>query len=146
MGLVSNPIKVSFGSFEAGLSMGKLWRGGFRIKILGQPFRDLAEVIQRPGQVVTREEKGSNVDFDHSLGRAVNKIREALRGDVDNPRFVETLTRRGYKFIAPVTVLETRASTPVAHVLRAPRRPLRNFQDGAVGRRACLMRANLFPL
>ncbi|WP_035355842.1 winged helix-turn-helix domain-containing protein [Edaphobacter aggregans] len=109
----SNPVRVAFGTFEADLSTGELWRGGFRIKIQGQPFRVLAELVQRPGQVVTREklqervwEKGTNVDFDHSLGTAINKIREALGDNADNPRFVETLPRRGYRFIAPVTVLD----------------------------------------
>jgi Tol biopolymer transport system component/DNA-binding winged helix-turn-helix (wHTH) protein len=121
MGQLSNPIRVAFGTFEADLSTGELWRGGFRIKIQGQPFRVLAELVQRPGQVVTREElqervweKGTNVDFDHSLGTAINKIREALGDNADNPRFVETLTRRGYRFIAPVTVLDTPPVAPVA--------------------------------
>lgn len=118
---VSNPVRVAFGTFEADLSTGELWRGGFRIKLQGQPFRVLAELIQRPGQVITREElqeriwdKGTNVDFDHSLGTAINKIREALGDNADNPRFVETLTRRGYRFIAPVTVLDAPAAAPVS--------------------------------
>ena len=121
MGQVSNPLRVAFGTFEADLSTGELWRGGFRIKIQGQPFKVLAELVQRPGQVVTREElqervweKGTNVDFDHSLGTAINKIREALGDNADNPRFVETLTRRGYRFIAPVTVLDSLPVAPVA--------------------------------
>jgi len=111
---VSNPVRVAFGTFEADLSTGPLWRGGFRIKLQGQPFRVLSELIQRAGQVVTGEElqeriweKGANVDFDYSLGTAIHKIREALGDNADNPRFVETLTRRGYRFIAPVTMLDT---------------------------------------
>jgi Tol biopolymer transport system component/DNA-binding winged helix-turn-helix (wHTH) protein len=117
---VSNSVRVGFGTFEADLSTGELWRGGFRIKIQGQPFRVLAELIQRAGQVVTREElqelvweKGTNVDFDHSLGTAINKIREALGDNAENPRFVETLPRRGYRFIAPVTLLDTPQPPPV---------------------------------
>ncbi|MDE1175693.1 MAG: winged helix-turn-helix domain-containing protein [Edaphobacter sp.] len=117
---VSNPVRVAFGTFEADLSSGELWRGGFRIKLQGQPFRVLAELVQRPGQVITREElqervwdPGTNVDFDHSLGTAINKIREALGDNADNPRFVETLTRRGYRFIAPVTLLDTPSPAPV---------------------------------
>lgn len=117
---VSNSVRVAFGTFEADLSSGELWRGGFRIKLQGQPFRVLAELVQRPGQVITREElqeriwdKGTNVDFDHSLGTAINKIREALGDNAENPRFVETLTRRGYRFIAPVTVLDPPATNPV---------------------------------
>lgn len=125
---VTNSVRVAFGTFEADLSTGELWRGGFRIKLQGQPFRVLAELVQRPGQIVTREElqervweKGTNVDFDHSLGTAVNKIREALGDNAENPRFVETLTRRGYRFIAPVAVIEGPAApiplTPAVTIL-----------------------------
>lgn len=109
-----HPVRVAFGTFEADLSTGELWRGGFRIKLQGQPFRVLTELVYKAGHIVTREElqqkvwdKGTNVDFDHSLGTAINKIREALSDNAENPRFVETLPRRGYRFIAPVTVLET---------------------------------------
>lgn len=119
----TNSVRVAFGTFEADLSTGELWRGGFRIKLQGQPFRVLSELVQRPGQVVTREElqervweKGTNVDFDHSLGTAINKIREALGDNAENPRFVETLTRRGYRFIAPVTVVDAPPAAPVALV------------------------------
>jgi DNA-binding winged helix-turn-helix (wHTH) protein/Tol biopolymer transport system component len=112
MPLDSNPVRVSFGTFEADLSTGELWRGGFRIKLQSQPFRVLAELIRKAGHVVSREElqqkvwdRGTNVDFEHSLGTAINKIREALGDNAENPRYVETLTRRGYRFIAPVTVL-----------------------------------------
>jgi Tol biopolymer transport system component/DNA-binding winged helix-turn-helix (wHTH) protein len=111
-----HPVRVAFGTFEADLSTGELWRGGFRIKLQGQPFRVLTELVHHAGHVVTREElqqrvwdKGTNVDFDHSLGTAINKIREALNDSAENPRFVETLPRRGYRFIAPVTVLEAHA-------------------------------------
>jgi Tol biopolymer transport system component/DNA-binding winged helix-turn-helix (wHTH) protein len=106
--------RVTFGVFEADLSTGEIWRGGFRIKLQSQPFRVLAALLQRAGQVVTREElqelvwgKSTTVDFDHSLATAINKIREALNDSAENPRFVETLARRGYRFIAPVTMPET---------------------------------------
>ena len=101
--------RIAFALFEANLSTGEIWRGGFRIKLQSQPFRVLAALLQRPGQIVTREElqelvwgKSTNVDFDHSLATAINKIREALNDSAENPRFVETLSRRGYRFIAPV--------------------------------------------
>lgn len=117
MNLSKNAVRVAFGTFEADLSTGELWRGGFRIKLQGQPFRVLAELVQHAGQVVTREElqqriwdRGTNVDFDHSLGTAINKIREALSDNAENPRFVETLPRRGYRFIAPVTTLDLPAA------------------------------------
>lgn len=118
-----HPSRVGFGTFEADLSTGELWRGGFRIKLQSQPFRVMTELIRRSGHVVTREElqakvwdKGTNVDFDHSLGTAINKIREALGDNAENPRFVETLPRRGYRFIAPLTILDTPDPAPPVHV------------------------------
>ena len=136
-----HPVRVGFGTFEADLSTGEIWRGGFRIKLQSQPFRVMAELIRRSGHVVTREElqlavweKGTNVDFDHSLGTAINKIREALGDNADNPRFVETLPRRGYRFIAPLTVLDEpllpsapkrRASATVRHRTK-PRSPAKS--------------------
>ena len=88
-------------------------KSGTRIRIQAQPFRILSILLERPGEVVTREEiqhrlwgNDTIVDFDHSLGTAINKIREALGDSAENPRFVETLARRGYRFIAPVTIPE----------------------------------------
>jgi Tol biopolymer transport system component/DNA-binding winged helix-turn-helix (wHTH) protein len=111
-GQVTNP-RLSFGLYEIDLQSGELWKAGFRIKLQGQPFKVLTALLERPGQVVTREElqsrlwgKDTVVDFDHSLGTAINKIREALGDSAENPRFIETLSRRGYRFIAPVGVLE----------------------------------------
>lgn len=106
--------KVSFGVFEADLQTGELRRAGIRIKIQSQPFKVLSILLERAGEVVTREElqqklwgDKTTVDFDHSLGTAINKIREALGDSADNPRFVETLARRGYRFIAPVSLVDT---------------------------------------
>jgi Tol biopolymer transport system component/DNA-binding winged helix-turn-helix (wHTH) protein len=103
--------KLTFGLYEADLQTGELWKAGFRIKLQTQPFKVLATLLERPGHVVTREElqerlwgKDTIVDFDHSLGTAINKIREALGDSAENPRFIETLSRRGYRFIAPVGV------------------------------------------
>lgn len=102
--------KLSFGLFEADLETGELWKAGRRIKLQSQPFKVLTALLEKPGSIVTREElqerlwgKDSVGDFDHSLGTAVNKIREALSDTADNPRFIETLARRGYRFIAPVS-------------------------------------------
>ncbi len=113
--------RVSFGLFEADLLSGELWKAGRRIKLQSQPFKVLSALLERPGEVVTREElqlrlwgRNTVVDFDHSLGTAINKIREALGDSADNPRFVETLARRGYRFIAPVTVLMERQAAEVA--------------------------------
>ena len=101
--------KLTFGLFEVDLDAGELWKAGFRVKLQSQPFKVLAALLEKPGHVVTREElqlrlwgKDTVVDFDHSLGSAINKIREALGDSAENPRFIETLSRRGYRFIAPV--------------------------------------------
>jgi Tol biopolymer transport system component/DNA-binding winged helix-turn-helix (wHTH) protein len=101
--------RLAFGLYEVDLSTGELWRAGHRIKLQSQPFKVLSVLLEHAGEVVTREElqfrlwgNDTIVDFDHSLATAINKIREALRDSADNPRFVETLARRGYRFIAPV--------------------------------------------
>jgi Tol biopolymer transport system component/DNA-binding winged helix-turn-helix (wHTH) protein len=117
-GQVSNA-RLSFGLYEIDLQTGELWKAGFRIKLQGQPFKVLTTLLEKPGQVVTREElqarlwgKDTVVDFDHSLGTAINKIREALGDSAENPRFIETLARRGYRFIAPVGVVEPLPEAP----------------------------------
>src|SRR5271156_6085585 len=107
---VESPSRVTFGLFEADLLSGELWKAGNRIKIQSQPFKVLSILLEHAGEIVSREElqlrlwgKDTIVDFDHSLGTAINKIREALGDSAENPRFVETLARRGYRFIAPGT-------------------------------------------
>lgn len=111
MPLTETKSRVCFALFEADLEAGQLWKAGYRIKLQSQPFKLLTVLLERPGQVISREElqtrlwgKDTTVDFDHSLGIAINKIREALGDSAENPRFVETLARRGYRFICPVTV------------------------------------------
>src|SRR5437588_12036279 len=101
---------LRFGVFEVDVRSGELRKQGVRIKLQEQPFQVLAVLLQRPGEVVTREELRSQnwppdtfVDFDNSLNTAINKLSEALGGSADNPRFIETLARRGYRLIAPVT-------------------------------------------
>lgn len=115
--------KAAFGLFEADLQSGELWKAGKRVKIQSQPFKVLVALLERPGEIVSREElqlrlwgKDTIVDFDHSLGTAINKIREALGDSADNPRFIETIARRGYRFIAPVGYPES--SGPVAVAVR----------------------------
>jgi TolB-like protein/DNA-binding winged helix-turn-helix (wHTH) protein/cytochrome c-type biogenesis protein CcmH/NrfG len=100
---------VHFGVFEADLRSGELRKHGLKVKIQEQPFRVLAMLLERPGHIVAREELRKKlwpaetfVDFEHGLNAAINKLREALGDSADNPRFVETLPRRGYRFIAPV--------------------------------------------
>jgi len=100
---------VQFGTFEADLRSGELRKQGKRIKIQEQPFHVLTVLLRHPGEVVTREElRNQNwppdtfVDFDNSLNTAINKLRDALGDSADSPRFIETLPRRGYRFIGSV--------------------------------------------
>jgi len=100
---------VRFGVFEADLVSGELRKNGTLIRLQEQPFQILALLLERPGELVTRDDLRSKlwradtfVDFDHSLNTAVNKLREALGDAASNPRFVQTVARRGYRFIAPV--------------------------------------------
>jgi DNA-binding winged helix-turn-helix (wHTH) protein len=103
-----SPRIVRFGAFEADLRTGELRKEGVKLKFSGQPFQVLAILLERPGDVVTREELQKRlwpdtfVDVDHNLNTAINKIREVLGDSAESPRFVETLSRRGYRFIAPV--------------------------------------------
>ena len=105
---VRPPRLVRFGTFEVDLPAGELRKGGVKLKLTGQPFQVLAILLERPGEVVTREELQKRlwpdtfVDVDHNLNTAINKIREVLGDSAESPRFVETLPRRGYRFIAPV--------------------------------------------
>lgn len=104
--------KVRFGVFEADLRSGELRKHGIRIHLQRQPFKILAALVERPGDLITREELRQRiwgpetvVDFDHSLGTAVNKLREALCDSADTPQFIETLAKRGFRFIAPVEAI-----------------------------------------
>ncbi len=119
---------LSFGVFEVDLRSGELRKQGVRIKLQEQPFHVLTVLLQRPGEVVTREElRNQNwpadtfVDFDNSLNTAINKLREALGDSADNPRFIETLPRRGYRFIAPVTGVDGTARGSASEVSAAAR-------------------------
>src|SRR6266849_8914932 len=100
---------VRFGPFEADLRAGELRKHGVKLKLVGQPFEVLAMLLERPGQLVTREELRARlwptdtfVDFDHGLNAAVNKLRDALSDSAEKPTYVETLPRRGYRFISSV--------------------------------------------
>src|SRR5262250_4021227 len=100
---------VRFGLFEVDLESQELRKSGIKIKIQDQPFQILALLLERPGQIVTRDEIQKRlwagdtfVDFDLGLNSAIKKLRQALGDESDNPRFVETLYRRGYRFLAPV--------------------------------------------
>jgi len=121
------PEILRFGVFEADLRAGELRKQGKRIKLQDQPFQVLTVLLQRPADVVTREElrrqiwpQDTFVDFDNSLNTAINKLREALGDSADSPRFIETLPRRGYRFVAPVnTVPQSKSSDRPAKWLLA---------------------------
>jgi cholera toxin transcriptional activator len=105
----SNSRVARFGVFELDLNAGELRKSGVKLRLQGQPFQVLALLLERAGDVVTREELQQKlwpadtfVDFDHSLNTAINKVREVLGDSASSPRYVETLARRGYRFIAPV--------------------------------------------
>ena len=101
--------RLRFGAYEVDLHTHELWKHGTRVKLVGQPFEILAVLVKRPGQLVTREELRTQlwpgdtfVDFNHGLNAAVNKLRDALCDSADDPKYIETLPRRGYRFIATV--------------------------------------------
>jgi eukaryotic-like serine/threonine-protein kinase len=114
---------VRFGAYQADLQNGELRKNGIRLRLQGQPFQVLSLLLKRPGEVVTREELRRSVwptdtfvDFDHALNTAVKKVRNVLGDDADNPRFVETVPRRGYRFIAPVSSNGALAGLPAPSV------------------------------
>jgi cholera toxin transcriptional activator len=103
------PMRYRFGGFEADPATGELRRRGLRVKLHAQPFQVLCLLLARPGEVLTREEiskelwpDGTFVDYEHGVNSAVNRLREALGDKAGSPRFIETLARRGYRFVAPV--------------------------------------------
>src|SRR5215470_12240936 len=109
---------IRFSIFELDLKAGELRRNGTKVKIQEQPFQILAALLERPGEVVTREELRSRlwpadtfVDFDHGLNAAIKRLRDALGESAETPVFVETMARRGYRFIGNV---EMPAATPSA--------------------------------
>ena len=127
---MGDPSPVRFGAFELDLRTGELRKHGIRLKLQDQPFQVLRALVERPGELVTREEirrriwaDGTFVDFDQSLNRAVNKVREALGDTAENPRYIETMARRGYRFIAPVEGAP-KPEARTAPLTTAARRPL----------------------
>ena len=108
--------RYRFGIFEADPTTGELRRQGVRVKLNTQPFQLLCLLLDRPGQLLTREEicrelwpNDTFVDYEHGVNSAINRIREALGDTASSPRFVETLARRGYRFVAPVERVENGA-------------------------------------
>jgi DNA-binding winged helix-turn-helix (wHTH) protein/WD40 repeat protein len=117
---------VRFGVFEADLQTGELRKNGLKVPLQDQPFQVCAILLENSGKLVTREElrlrvwpEDTFVDFDHALNTAITKIRMALGDEADNPRFVETLPRRGYRFVAPVDKPGPQAPIPSGPAIEA---------------------------
>ena len=110
-------LAVRFGLFDVDMIHGIVTRQGTRLRLQDQPFRILTILLQRPGEIVTREElrqalwqEGTHVNFDGSLNAALKKLRSCLQDDAENPRFIETVPRQGYRFLAPVHQIYARAA------------------------------------
>src|SRR5215831_10860855 len=126
-----------FGQFEIDLSTGELRKNGLRVHIQDQPLRILAALLERPGELVTREELREHlwpadtfVNFERSLNAAVAKLRQVLADSAEQPRYVETVARRGYRFIAPVEAGPQLVKNPAP-----PLHPVANEAGGAVSKR-----------
>src|SRR6187455_3167871 len=127
---------LRFASFELDCRSRELRDGARLVRLQDQPFEILRLMLERPGDVVTREElqqrlwpDGTFVDFEHSLNAAVKRLRAALGDDADNPRFVETLPRRGYRFIAPLQRAETESAARAGSCPRLAVLPFSNLSD-----------------
>ena len=124
-----------FAAYEADPESGELRKSGVRLRVQEQPFQVLLVMLERPREIITREELRQKlwpadtfVDFDHSLNTVINKLREALSDSASNPRFIETLARRGYRFLAPVEFVQNRtaladASKPGPAPVTSPEQP-----------------------
>src|SRR5437660_3730486 len=120
MGTVS---KYKFDDFEADLRAAELRRGGARLKLQMQPFQVLVALLERPKEVVTREElrlrlwpQDTFVDFDHGLNTAMVKLRDVLGDSAGNPKYVETIAKRGYRFLGNAEAILDQAAAPVTPV------------------------------
>ena len=131
MRVVAQPAeRVRFDSFEASLDTGELRKHGVRVKLHDQPFQILAMLVARPGEMVTREEiqrrlwpSGTFVDFENGMNRAVNRLRDALGDSAEHPKFIETIPRRGYRFLVPVERLNGHTALVAEQKTEPPARP-----------------------
>ena len=129
---------IRFGTFELDVRAGELRKQGVRIKLQEQPLRILEMLVAHPGELVTREELRGRlwpseafVDFDHSLNKAINKLREAVGDSAEAPRFIETVPKRGYRFLQPMTSAVPDASIAVLPFLNLTSDPENElFADG----------------
>jgi DNA-binding winged helix-turn-helix (wHTH) protein len=127
--------RFRFGIFEADPRTGELTKSGKRVRLQEQPFQLLTMLLEKPGELVVREELRARlwpktiVDFDHGLNKAISKVRDALGDSADNPRFIETVASRGYRFLADVAVVldgqqDTAAGDPSREISAAPNTPV----------------------
>src|SRR5689334_20622839 len=137
--------RLRFGVFEVDLRAREIRKHGMRLRIQGQPFAVLAMLLESPATVVTREELQKRlwstdtfVNFDHGLNKAINKLREVLGDSAENPRFVETVSRQGYRFLADVQEIEEvpalrppAASAPELREIPAVRPPLVKVEESS---------------
>lgn len=135
---------VRFGTFEVSFRTGELRKRGLRIALQEQPLRILTALLERPNEVVSREDlcqrlwpKGTFVDFEHSLNAAVRRLRLTLGDDAEMPRFIETVHKRGYRFLAPNRRGTAASPATLAHIVRKRARlavlpfgPSGGFTDG----------------
>ncbi len=146
----SNPLRAifRFGAYEVDSRTGELRKNGMRIRCQEQPIQVLVALLERPGELLTREElrqrvwpEDTFVDFDHALNTAVKKIRAALNDEADSPRYLETVPRRGYRFIAPVQTEMTPARNP--EELPAEKLEVPETHRPSINRRVILLAATL---
>lgn len=130
------PFILRFGVFEADLRSGELRKRGAQIKLQYQPFQILVALLNRPGELVTREELRQQlwpadtfVDFDHSLNAAIKRLRDALGESADSPNLIETLPRRGYRFLGSVTAVDVHSPQSDGQTAVAPERPAAHAVD-----------------
>ncbi len=142
--------QLQFGVFTVHLRAGELRKFGTRIKLQDRPFQILAALLEHPGEVVTRDElrqrlwsDGTYVDFDHSISSALNKLRVALGDSAATPRYIETVGRRGYRFIYPVSVLE---ATPPAQLRETPPPQAQYLTTIPKGRQSSRLRSGILSL
>jgi DNA-binding winged helix-turn-helix (wHTH) protein len=145
--------KARFDVFEVDLRAGELLKEGQKIKLQEQPFRVLSLLLQRPGEVVTRDELREQlwpadtfVDFDHGLNSAVARLREALRDSAEKPRFIETVAKRGYRFIAPIQSTGENQPEPASVVAPRSRLPSVRLWIGSTVCLAVVCSASIWAL
>lgn len=145
MQISRNSVSIRFGPFELDVKAGELQKNGHRIRLQEQPFKILLALLQRRGEVITREElqnqlwpDGTNVDFDKGINSAIKRLRDILNDRADKPKYVETVGRRGYRFLLPVEWEEISPAKPRATVPAHDSGPALSSAPGSMGEKAVL--------